>query len=257
MCSQVEVLSPQLHSPLNFALPDHTRFSLVDFPLHLPLELLGVDTCLNVLSLIILEHKVSTCTPPSNTRILSFCQKKFPFPTTLILFAVVNTVAGLQRALDVCDGLYYSNLSSRIHVPCDTAVAYLHELRRTGNNSASLLRVSGCFSRFWGFNLFFLNVQNPSENFLYVTSVLVTKCVSAKMTKFANVLTLTPFPPKWNNIRYYFIRFHFILDSNGWFQLLLAPTPYVIGIPASFLMFKKNFKWVVLLLSMLCLFTKH
>lgn len=27
-------------------------------------------------------------------------------------------------------------------------------------------------------------------------------------------------------------------------QLLLAPTPFVIGIPASFLMYKKNFKYV-------------
>lgn len=39
---QVEVLSPTVHEPLLFALPDHTRFSLVDFPLHLPLELLGM-----------------------------------------------------------------------------------------------------------------------------------------------------------------------------------------------------------------------
>jgi hypothetical protein len=38
---QIEVLSPTVHAPLVFALPDHTRFSLVDFPLHLPLELLG------------------------------------------------------------------------------------------------------------------------------------------------------------------------------------------------------------------------
>ena len=38
---EVEVLSPTVHDPLTFALPDHTRFSLVDFPLHLPLELLG------------------------------------------------------------------------------------------------------------------------------------------------------------------------------------------------------------------------
>ena len=50
----------ELHHPLVFALPDHTRFSLVDFPLHLPLELLGVDTCLKVLSCIMLEHKVCT-----------------------------------------------------------------------------------------------------------------------------------------------------------------------------------------------------
>ncbi|XP_061705886.1 MAP kinase-activating death domain protein isoform X1 [Cydia pomonella] len=55
---ELEVLSPTAHSPLLFALPDHTRFTLVDFPLHLPLELLGVDTCLKVLTLIILENKV-------------------------------------------------------------------------------------------------------------------------------------------------------------------------------------------------------
>ena len=41
-----------------FALPDHTRFSLVDFPLHLPLELLGVDICIKVFTLILLENKV-------------------------------------------------------------------------------------------------------------------------------------------------------------------------------------------------------
>ena len=58
-CSQIELLSPDLHRPLTFALPDHTRFSLIDFPLHLPLELLGVDVCLQVLTLIILEYKVS------------------------------------------------------------------------------------------------------------------------------------------------------------------------------------------------------
>ncbi|XP_055617610.1 MAP kinase-activating death domain protein isoform X2 [Toxorhynchites rutilus septentrionalis] len=55
---EVEVLSPLIQQPLMFALPDHTRFSLVDFPLHLPLELLGVETCLKVLTLILLEHKV-------------------------------------------------------------------------------------------------------------------------------------------------------------------------------------------------------
>ncbi|CAK1551823.1 unnamed protein product [Leptosia nina] len=55
---ELEVLSPTAHAPLVFALPDHTRFTLVDFPLHLPLELLGVDTCLKVLTLIILENKV-------------------------------------------------------------------------------------------------------------------------------------------------------------------------------------------------------
>ncbi|KAK6472941.1 MAP kinase-activating death domain protein-like [Huso huso] len=54
----VEVLPPELQPALTFALPDPSRFSLVDFPLHLPLELLGVDTCLQVLCCILLEHKV-------------------------------------------------------------------------------------------------------------------------------------------------------------------------------------------------------
>lgn len=55
---ELEVLSPTVHEPLLFALPDHTRFSLIEFPLHLPLELLGVDTCLKVLTLILMENKV-------------------------------------------------------------------------------------------------------------------------------------------------------------------------------------------------------
>ncbi|XP_041075421.1 MAP kinase-activating death domain protein-like isoform X45 [Polyodon spathula] len=54
----VEVLPSELQPALTFALPDPSRFSLVDFPLHLPLELLGVDTCLQVLCCILLEHKV-------------------------------------------------------------------------------------------------------------------------------------------------------------------------------------------------------
>ncbi|XP_024295565.1 MAP kinase-activating death domain protein isoform X16 [Oncorhynchus tshawytscha] len=54
----VEVLPHEMQAALTFALPDNSRFSMVDFPLHLPLELLGVDACLMVLSCILLEHKV-------------------------------------------------------------------------------------------------------------------------------------------------------------------------------------------------------
>uniref|UniRef100_A0A4W5KRH1 MAP kinase-activating death domain protein n=1 Tax=Hucho hucho TaxID=62062 RepID=A0A4W5KRH1_9TELE len=54
----VEVLPHEMQPALTFALPDNSRFSMVDFPLHLPLELLGVDACLMVLSCILLEHKV-------------------------------------------------------------------------------------------------------------------------------------------------------------------------------------------------------
>uniref|UniRef100_A0A1I8BUI1 MAP kinase-activating death domain protein n=1 Tax=Meloidogyne hapla TaxID=6305 RepID=A0A1I8BUI1_MELHA len=45
-------------TPLEFALPDYTRFSLVDFPLHLPLELLGVEAVMQILAAIMLEYKV-------------------------------------------------------------------------------------------------------------------------------------------------------------------------------------------------------
>lgn len=54
----IQIATLPNESPMLFALPDHTRFSLVDFPLHLPLELLGVDLCIRVLTLIMLENKV-------------------------------------------------------------------------------------------------------------------------------------------------------------------------------------------------------
>lgn len=56
---EVELLPRHVQPPLTFALPEKSRFSMLDFPLHLPLELLGVDTCLKVLTCIIMENKVS------------------------------------------------------------------------------------------------------------------------------------------------------------------------------------------------------
>ncbi|KAH9522625.1 hypothetical protein DERF_006191 [Dermatophagoides farinae] len=55
---ELEILDPEIRPPLVLALPDHTRFSLIDFPLHLPLELLGVETCLKVITMIMMEHKI-------------------------------------------------------------------------------------------------------------------------------------------------------------------------------------------------------
>uniref|UniRef100_A0A8C2YVX3 MAP kinase-activating death domain protein n=1 Tax=Cyclopterus lumpus TaxID=8103 RepID=A0A8C2YVX3_CYCLU len=60
----VEVLPHELKRALTFALPDNSRFSMVDFPLHLPLELLGVDACLQVLSCVLLEHKLLLAPTP-------------------------------------------------------------------------------------------------------------------------------------------------------------------------------------------------
>ncbi len=43
--------------PLIFALPDENRFPLCDYPLHLPIELLGVDTCLMVSESEIMQYR--------------------------------------------------------------------------------------------------------------------------------------------------------------------------------------------------------
>lgn len=55
---ELEVLPESLMPTIEFALPDHTRFTLMDFPLHLPIELLDVDTVIKLLTAIMLEHKV-------------------------------------------------------------------------------------------------------------------------------------------------------------------------------------------------------
>ncbi|KAI3386650.1 hypothetical protein SNEBB_002320 [Seison nebaliae] len=48
----------QIEQQLQFALPDKTRFPLIDFPLHLPLELLGIDLSIKVFTIILLEQKI-------------------------------------------------------------------------------------------------------------------------------------------------------------------------------------------------------
>ena len=55
---EVQLHSPSTYPPLIFAAPESNRFPLIDFPIHIPLELLGVETCLKVLTCILLEHKV-------------------------------------------------------------------------------------------------------------------------------------------------------------------------------------------------------
>lgn len=55
---EVELLPRHVQPPVTFALPEKSRFSYLDYPVHLPLELLGVETCLKILTCIVLEHKV-------------------------------------------------------------------------------------------------------------------------------------------------------------------------------------------------------
>jgi len=56
----MELLCPETYPSLIFSTPDNSRFPLIDFPVHIPLELLGVETCLKVLTCILMEHKVRT-----------------------------------------------------------------------------------------------------------------------------------------------------------------------------------------------------
>ena len=55
---ELEIVDRRYGPLLLFAFPDETRFNLCDFPIHLPLELLGVDLSLQVITLIMLERKV-------------------------------------------------------------------------------------------------------------------------------------------------------------------------------------------------------
>nr|XP_018672670.1 MAP kinase-activating death domain protein isoform X3 [Ciona intestinalis] len=54
----LQLLPPCVQTPSTIALPDPTRLTLLDFPLHLPLELLGIELCLSTLTAVMLEHKV-------------------------------------------------------------------------------------------------------------------------------------------------------------------------------------------------------
>lgn len=55
---EIELLDKH-HSPIVLALPNSSRFTLTDFPVHLPVELLGVETFIRVFTCMLLQHKVS------------------------------------------------------------------------------------------------------------------------------------------------------------------------------------------------------
>lgn len=103
---QLNILPSALHPPLIFALPGKTRFSLIDLPLHLPLELLGVDHVVRVLTCVMLEYKVRY--------VIGFYLKRF---------SGCASIARLQRRLAVRTGVGSTTLSFGIHVPCDTTAA--------------------------------------------------------------------------------------------------------------------------------------
>lgn len=56
---QLKLLPEEVEHPLIFAMPDKSRLSLVDFSFYLPMELLSIPNCLQVILAILLEQKVS------------------------------------------------------------------------------------------------------------------------------------------------------------------------------------------------------
>jgi len=116
---QVEILSPTLHPALIFALPDHTRFSLVDFPLHLPLELLGVDICLKVLTLILLENKVPWWRITVTDQQIKFLKRHATVQMTVFYLPVFfqETRINIYKAIIGIQGLNFKN-AINLHVVC-------------------------------------------------------------------------------------------------------------------------------------------
>ncbi|XP_071830863.1 MAP kinase-activating death domain protein-like isoform X4 [Apostichopus japonicus] len=99
---EMEILDSDSHPPFVFALPDHTRFSLADFPLHLPLELLGIDTCLKVLTLIIMENKVVLQSKDYNAlsmSVMAFVSMIYPLEYMFPVIPLLPTCMGSAEQL--------------------------------------------------------------------------------------------------------------------------------------------------------------
>lgn len=102
---ELDIMPSSLKQPLLFALPDLTRLSLIDFPLHLPLELLGVETCLQVLTCILLEHKVAIQSKDYNAlsmSVMAFVAMIYPleymFPVIPLLPSCMSSAEQLLLA---------------------------------------------------------------------------------------------------------------------------------------------------------------
>ncbi|CAD6188935.1 unnamed protein product [Caenorhabditis auriculariae] len=102
---QLEVMPLEIAPIFEFALPDHTRFSLIDFPLHIPFELLGIDIALRVLTAVMLEFKVVIQSRNYNAVsmcVLSFVAMLYPleymFPVIPLLPAYMPSAEQLLLA---------------------------------------------------------------------------------------------------------------------------------------------------------------
>lgn len=106
---QLSVLPSDIRTAFLLALPDHTRLSLVDFPLHLPLELLGVETCLKVLTCILLEQKLVMQSRDYNAlsmSVMAFVTMIYPleymFPVIPLLPSCMNSAEQVCHPRLIC-----------------------------------------------------------------------------------------------------------------------------------------------------------
>ncbi|RTG84067.1 uncharacterized protein DC041_0009747 [Schistosoma bovis] len=178
-CLHLTVGPESFYEKLIFALPDKTRLTLIDFPLHLPLELLGMETCLKVLSAIMLEQKL-TVGPESFYEKLIFA---LPDKTRLTL------------------------IDFPLHLPLE------------------LLGMETC-------------LKVLSAIMLEQKVVLQSRDYNA-LTMSVMALTAMLYP-----LQYMFPAIPLLPNSlKGGENLLLSPTPFLIGIPATFLSQKTNFRF--------------
>ncbi|VDD80370.1 unnamed protein product [Mesocestoides corti] len=99
----VSYYPPDLAKPIIFALPDKHRFSLVDYPLHLPLSLLGIEKFIKVFFSLLLEQKIvleSSHHERLTTCVMSFTALCYPLQ---YLFTVIpllpSSLKGAEQLL--------------------------------------------------------------------------------------------------------------------------------------------------------------
>ncbi|XP_022664675.1 MAP kinase-activating death domain protein-like isoform X3 [Varroa destructor] len=145
---EVELLSlTRREQPVVFALPDHKRFSLLDFPVHLPLELLGVDNCIEVLKCILLENKVVIQSHNYNAlsiSIMSLVALLYPleymFPVIPLLPTIIDAAEQLLLAptpyIIGVPASFFASKSKQLLLPNDVWLVDL--------DTCTITRPSGC-----------------------------------------------------------------------------------------------------------------
>ncbi|CAD5214298.1 unnamed protein product [Bursaphelenchus okinawaensis] len=169
----LEILPEEVMKMQEFGLPDYTRFTMVDFPLHLPLELLSTDTVITLLTAVMLEHKVVL--QSRNYNAVSMCvlslvallyplEYMFPviplLPTFLqnaeqILLAPTPFIIGVPASFFLCKGIKLPEDvilvdldTNEVTIPDDLSVPDLPEPERSNLKQDFLVALGKTTSEF-------------------------------------------------------------------------------------------------------------